>query len=365
MNYLRIFHFGTNEKGINYTSGKIYTVNGGDDTEKIVPEIKDYFEGRAEEVSKSKRIQNTRFNDPRSFFIEYFEKLFDNVDNFDTYSKKIAHKFYVNLKNVKRKNFILVIFDTQIEYDNCLVILTMEASGGVQLEDDDLKIISELLPDSAAKIKKAVIVFEKESLIFKNGDEEKLDDDSDELPVRHAVVIDSRGLDDNITLSFAQFLDSTNIPDKPSAVARILTDVFPKNLKSVLKDGVKKGDVKDEIKIMFSKRRSSNFRELTEALVNKFVSEQKMEEAKLDIEKLSDKIFRAARRKNSAINMKFDAEIARVPKKVFKDNQGGKNINISISESSLTDKDVEYDPDTESGKYILKINKSAVKLTEI
>ncbi|WP_276414286.1 hypothetical protein [Lactococcus petauri] len=364
MNYLRIFHFENSDKGIKYNSGKIYTINGGDGTEKIIPEIKDYFEGRADEVSKSKRIHSTRFNDPRSIFIEYFERLFDNAESFDKYSQKIAHKFFVNLKNVRRKNFILVMFDTQIEYDNCLVILTMEAKGGLQLDNDDLIIIPELLPDSAAKIKKAVVVFEKESLTFKNGEEEELDDECDELPVRHAVVIDSKGTEDNITLSFVNFLDSTHIPDKPSAVAKILTEVFPKNLKPFLKEGVRTGEVRDEMRIMFSKKRASNFRDLTEELVNKFVSKEKLEDAKHDVESLSDKIFKAARRKNSAINMRFEAEVSRIPKKIFKDTQGGKNINISISESSFKYKDVFLDTDSEPSKYILKINKDAVTLTE-
>lgn len=362
MNYLRIFHFKNKGNGIVCMDGKIYLRNQREDSGLLTADIQDFFERHAESISSSKRIQNIRFKGPKVLFIDYFENLFDSYEKFDFNSKKIAKKFQGDLTNAKRKDFILILFDMQSQHGNSLVILTMEAKEGLQLENDDFNIITDLLPDSTAKLKKAAIIFENETLSYRQELEEQPQED--ELPIRHAVVIDSQTLENNINLSFAKFLDSQIIADKPTAVAKILLDVFPKQVKPYLEKGVLKKDIKDELKRMFSTRKISNFKDVTEALIDKkLLSNEKIKNDNLDSETLAQKIFSSARRRNNSINMKFEAEVSRIPKKILVDKRGGKNINVSISEASIRDGYVDFN-DEEDFHYIIKVKRDAVDIKE-
>ncbi|WP_205272621.1 hypothetical protein [Lactococcus taiwanensis] len=359
LDYLRIFHFKNNSDGIVYTDGKVYLKNEKVGAGALTPEIESFFEKHADSISSSKRIQNIRFKGPKVLFIDYFEKLFESYEMFDFNSKKIAKKFRSHLTNAKRKDFILILFDMMTSQGKALVILTMEAKDGLQLENDNFNVVTDLLPDSTAKLKKAAIIFENETLKFRDELEEGIKED--DLPVRHAIVIDSQMIENNINLSFANFLDSQIIADKPTAVAKILLEVFPQQVRPYLEEGITRGIIKDELKRMFSTRRVSNFKDVTESLiVKKLLSQDKIKQAKLDSTTLAKKIFASARRKNNSINMKFEAEVSRIPKKILVDKRGGKNINVSISEASIEDGYVCFKE--EKNEYVIKVKRSAVDI---
>lgn len=358
MDYLRIFHYKNTDSGMKRTDGKIYTKTGENGTGTLTIDIQDFFSKHAYGILNSKSTRSSRFEEPRAIFIDYFEKLFQSFENFDEYSKKIDVKFFNNLTQAQRKDFLLILFDTQIEEKHCFIILTMEARDGLQLEDDNFNVITDLLPDSGAKLKKAAIIFEEETLHFKNNEEPNNPDENQNI-IHHAVVIDRQTPD--ITSTFVKFLDSFIIPEKPGAVGQILLAVFPNALKKYLKDNFTKKDVTDELRNMFSSELSSDFETVTRHLYNKFLSKEKLEEEQLNVEKLSDKIFKRARRKNPAINMSFTAESRRFSKNIFKDNRGGKNINLIISDASLESGDVVIkNINNKSNSYILEVKKKAV-----
>ncbi|WP_407513292.1 nucleoid-associated protein [Lactococcus muris] len=338
------------------SAGKIYTAESGALTE----EIQKFFNKHVKDILESKRTRNSRFKKIDSPFLQYFEGIFDSYDKFDQKSKLLNTRFYNKLAQAQKKDFLLIIFDSSYEGEKCLGVLTMEAKKGLQLSGDILSIINDLLPDSGAKLKKAAIVFERESLTFKKEQETTVGDD--EMSIRHAVVIDRQTPD--ITNHFMDFLNSEIIPDKPTEVTKILLRAFPKVLSKYLLPDFKKKDIQNEIRNMFSTRRDSNFDSITHTLKTKFLSEDKLEKDSIDVDDLSLQVFREAKKQSSAITYSFTAESSRFSKNIIKDLKGGKNINLVISEKSIEEGDVKIkNLEKKDEPYIIvEVKRDAIKL---
>lgn len=362
MKYLRIFHYKNTELGMKNTAGKIYTTENIDGSGELSEEIQNFFNKHVKDILESKRTRNSRFKKTDSPFLNHFEGIFDSYNNFDEKSKFLDNRFKKSLTNAQRKDFLLIMFDANIGERKSFGILTMEAKNGVQLSGDILSIINDLLPESGAKLKKAAIVFESESLTFKHGEE--LEVEEDEISICHAVVIDRQTPD--ITNHFIDFLNSEIIPDKPTAVNKILLKVFPKVLNKYLQTGFNQRDIQNEIRNMFSTRSDSSFDSLTQTLSSKFLSEAKLRKANIDVDDLSLEVFEEAKKVSSAINYNFTAESSRFSKKIIKDLNGGKNINLIISKKSISAGDVEIDDlENEKEPYItVKVKRNAISVDE-
>ncbi|WP_346349997.1 hypothetical protein [Lactococcus petauri] len=360
MEYLRIFHYKNTELGMKPNAGKIYTTESNDENGVLTEEIQNFFNKHVKDVLESKRTRNSRFKKIDSPFLQYFEGIFDSYDMFDQKSRFLNTRFYNSLTQAQRKDFLLIIFDSSYGEEKCLGVLTMEAKKGLQLSGDILSIINDLLPDSGAKLKKAAIVFERESLTFKK--EQEIATGDEEISIRHAVVIDRQTPD--ITNHFMDFLNSEIIPDKPTEVTKILLKVFPKVLSKYLMPEFKRKDIQNEIRNMFSTRRDSNFDSITHTLKTKFLSEEKLKEDNIDVDDLSSEVFREAKKQSSAINYSFTAESSRFSKNIIKDLKGGKNINLVISEKSIEEGDVEIkNLEKQDEPYIVvKVKRDAIEL---
>lgn len=312
---------------------------------------------------ESKRTRNSRFERSNSPFLICYEGIFESYDAFDKKSKELSKRFRQSLTQAQRKDFLLIIFDTTMDDERFLGIITMEAKDGVRLNGDILSVISDVLPESGTKSKKAAIIFEKESMNFKN--EIEIAAQEDDVIIRHAVVIDRQTPD--ITNLFMKFLDSEIIPDKPTAVTKILLKVFPTVLKRYLKPEFNKRDLQNEIRNLFSTCRESTFDNVTSILATKYLSEEKMTKDNIDIDDLSSEVFNEARKRSSAINRTFTAESSRFSKNIFKDLNGGKNINLIISESSIDEGDVkiEHLKDEKEPYITVKVKRNAIDFKKI
>ena len=97
MNYLRMFHYKNTAMGIKRADGKIYNLSGERQTGILTSEIQDFFQKHTSDILSSKSTRSSRFDEPQSLFIDYFEELFQSFENFDEYSKKLDVKFFNNL----------------------------------------------------------------------------------------------------------------------------------------------------------------------------------------------------------------------------------------------------------------------------
>lgn len=358
MKYLRLFHFKNVHGKTNYTKGKIYVADAANENPVLPVQIKDFFERHAEKVLNSNRTQNVRFRNKSSIFLDYMTTLFNSIEDFDKNSVYLAEKFTSSLKNPPKKGFYLIFFDTCINTEECFAILTMEARQGVQVNDDSFDLVEEILPDKEARLKKAAVINRLVSQDFKNGVEPTLEDE--DMPIRHAVLIDSQTNSGDSAISeyfIANFLDSENLADNPSAVAKILLKSVTNTVYPFLKDGYGKKDVKNSLRTKFSSAQRSSFRDVINHLSD-FLSLEKIESKKLDLESLSELAYDHAKLENKTITKTFTAKVVRIPKTILKDKKDGKSIYLSVSEKSLENHDVVIDEDEEL--FVLKVKRELV-----
>lgn len=362
MEYLRLFHFKNEHGKTKYNEGKIYVSKKIGDNPLMPAEIKDFFEKHAAKVLDSKRTQNVRFRSKNSIFLDYMDSLFDSVDEFDQKSTLLAEKFAGSLKNPPRKSFYLIFFDVCIHADQCFAVLTMEARQGVQVNDDRFDLVEEILSDKESRLKKAAIIFREYGKIFKIGKE--LPTSEDEMPIRHAVLIDSQTNSGDSAISeyfIANFLDSENVADNPNAVAKILLKSITKTVSPFLKDKYGKRDVKAALKTKFSVVQKSSFSDVIHYL-NDLISTDKLMNKNIDIDDLSELAYEDAKAENRTITKTFTAKVTRIPKTILRDKKDGKSIFLLISEKSLENKDVIIAEDDEH--FVLKVKKELVDYEE-
>lgn len=363
MNRLRLFHFKNEYGKTKHVAGKIYVSKKEQDYSILPEEIIHFFENHAAKVIDSSRTQNVRFKNKNVIFLDYLSSLFDSIDSFDKGSVHLAEKFSTSLKNPPKKDFYLIFFDTVINSESCFAILTMEARQGVQVNNDSFDLVKEILPDMGARLKKAAIIYRDRSQTFMEDSEPVVK--ADEMPIRHAVLIDSQTNASDSAISeyfIANFLDCQNIADNPSAVAKIITDTIPKVVFPYLKDGYTKKDVKNALRTKFSSKQKSNFEDVINSL-NHFLSDDKIKKDQLDYESLGELAYIAAKKENKTITKTFEAQVTRVPKTILQDKKDGKNIFFSVSNKSLKNKDVIFNTEDEDF-FIFKVKKSLVKLIE-
>lgn len=362
LEYLRLFHFKNEYGKTKYNMGKIYVSKATGDNPVLPFEIKDFFEKHAARVLDSKRTQNVRFRNKNSIFLDYMDSLFDSVEKFDEKSIFLAEKFAGSLKNPPKKGFYLIFFDVCIHTDKCFAVLTMEARQGVQVNDNSFDLVDEILPDKESRLKKAAVIFREYGKTFKLGNE--LPTSEDEMPIRHAVLIDSQTNTGDSAISeyfIANFLDSENIADNPSAVAKILLKSITKTVFPFLKDKYRKRDVTAALRTKFSDVQKSSFSDVIYYL-NDMISADKLMNKNIDIDDLSELAYEDAKAENKTITKTFTAKVTRIPKTILKDKKDGKSIFLSISEKSLENKDVTIDEDDEH--FVLKVKKELVDYEE-
>lgn len=358
MEYLRLFHFKNEYGKTKYNKGRIYVSESFGENPVLPIEIKDFFEKHAGKVLNSNRTQNARFRNQDVIFLDYMDSLFNSLENFEKNSVYLAEKFSMSLKKPPRKSFYLIFFNACIHSEECFAILTMEARQGVQVNDDDFDLVEEILPDKESRLKKAAVIYRKYSQDFKNGDESPVNED--EMPIRHAVLIDSQTNTGDSAISeyfIVNFLDSEIMADNPSAVAKILLDSVTKTVSPFLKDGYKVRDIKKSLKTKFSSEQRSSFQDVINYLSD-LLSIEKINAKNLDWESLSELAYDNAKRENKTITKTFTAKVTRVPKIILRDKNDGKSINLSFSEMSLKNHDVKLNEDDEN--YILQVRKDLV-----
>lgn len=362
MEYLRLFHFKNEHGKTKYNMGKIYVSDETGNNPVLPTEIKDFFEKHAVKVLDSKRTQNVRFRNKNSIFLDYMDSLFDSIDNFDEKSVFLAEKFAGSLKNPPKKGFYLIFFDVCIHSDECFAILTMEARQGVQVNDNSFDLVEEILPDKESRLKKAAVIFREYGKNFKAGKE--LSTKDDEMPIRHAVLIDSQTNTGDSAISeyfIANFLDSENMADNPGAVAKILLKSISKTVYPYLKDEYGKRDVRAALKTKFSDVQKSSFTDVINYL-EYLISDEKLRKQNIDFENLSDLAYEDAKAINRTITKTFMAKVTRIPKRILKDKRDGKSIYLSVSEKSLENKDVIIGQNDEH--FILKVKKELVSYSK-
>ncbi|WP_413155731.1 hypothetical protein [Enterococcus casseliflavus] len=362
MEYLRLFHFRNQHGKTKYDKGKIYVSRESEDSPILPLEIKNFFEKHATKVLDSNRTQNVRFRNKNAIFLDYMDSLFDSLESFDKNSVYLAEKFATSLKKPPRKSFYLIFFDACIHGDECFAILTMEARQGVQVNDDRFDLVEEILPDKESRLKKAAVIYREYSQIFKSGNE--LPVDEDDMPIRHAVLIDSQTNTGDSAISeyfIANFLDSENMADNPSAVAKILLSSITKTVSPFLKDGYRKKQIKNSLKTKFSSEQKSSFKDVINYLSD-FLSIEKLNTKSLDWDSLSELAYSNAKLENKTITKTFTAKVTRIPKTILKDKKDGKSIYLSVSEKSLENNDVIIKEDDEY--FILKVKRNLVSYTK-
>lgn len=362
MEYLRLFHFKNEYGKTKYNKGKIYVSESLGENPVLPLEIKDFFEKHAGKVMDSNRTQNVRFRNKDAIFLDYMDSLFDSLEIFEKNSVHLAEKFSSSLKKPPRKSFYLIFFNTCIHSEECFAILTMEARQGVQVNDDSFDLVEEILPDKESRLKKAAVIYRQYSRDFKTGNE--LPVDEDEMPIRHAVLIDSQTNTGDSAISeyfIVNFLDGQNLADNPSAVAKILLDSVTATVYPFLKDGYGKKDVKKSLKTKFSSEQKSSFQDVINHLSN-LISIEKVNAKKLDWESLSELAYDNAKRENKTITKTFTAKVTRIPKTILKDKKDGKSIYLSVSEKSLKNKDVILNEEDEY--FILKVKRDLVDIVK-
>lgn len=362
MEYLRLFHF-KNEYGKTvYNKGKIYVSRELGDNPILPVEINDFFKKHATKVLDSNRTQNVRFRNKNSIFLDYMVSLFDSLNEFDKNSIQLAEKFASSLRKPPQKGFYLIFFNTCIHEDECFAVLTMEARQGVKVNDDSFDLVEEILPDKESRLKKAAVIFREISKTFKDDEEPILDED--EMPIRHAVLIDSQSNVGDSAISeyfIANFLDCENMADNPSAVAKIILSSVTKTVFPFLKEGYGKKQVRNSLKTKFSSEQRSSFSDVINYLSD-MISLEKVSAKNLDWDSLSELAYENAKSENRTMTKTFTAKVTRIPKTVLKDKKDGKSIYLSISEKSIENKDVSIDEEDEL--FVIKVNKNLVSYTK-
>lgn len=290
------------------------------------------------------------------------DSLFDSVETFDEKSLLLAEKFAGSLKKPPKKSFYLIFFDLSIHKEDCFAVLTMEARQGVQVNNNSFDLVEEILPDKESRLKKAAIIFRDYGKVFKSGKE--ISPKEDEMVIRHAVLIDSQINSGDSAISeyfIANFLDSENIADNPSAVAKILLKTVTKTVSPFLKDKYRKRDIKAALKTKFSDVQKSSFSDVIYYLSD-LISTEKLTKKNMDINSLSDLAYKDAKAENKTITKSFTAKVTRIPKTILKDKKDGKSIFLSISEKSLANKDVTIKEENEH--FVLKVKKELVDYEE-
>lgn len=362
MEYLRLFHFKNEFGKTRYNMGQIYVSKELGDNPILPFEIKDFFAKHATKVLDSSRTQNVRFRNKNSIFLDYMNSLFDSLEQFDKNSVQLAEKFAASLKKPPRKDFYLIFFNTCIRTDECFAVLTMEARQGVQVNDDSFDLVEEILPDKESRLKKAAVIYRDFSKTFKNGNE--LPVEEDEMPIRHAVLIDSQTNTGDSAISeyfIANFLDSENMADNPSAVAKILLNSVTKTVFPFLKDGYGKKHIKNSLKTKFSSEQRSSFPDVINHLSD-LISFEKVTAKNLDWNSLSELAYSNAKLENRTITKTFTAKVTRIPKTILKDKKDGKSIYLSVSEKSLKNNDVIISEEDEH--FVLKVKRNLVSYTK-
>lgn len=330
MKNLKIYHFKKKYGQTHYDDGNLYVSDENDEYPVLPSEIIDFFDRHSYKVSDSKRTQNIRFRSPYVQFLQHFEEIFNSIEDFDRHSDLLAEKFKNSLKQPPVKNFYLIFYITIIGRDECLSVLTMEARKGVQVSGKNFNILEEILPDRDSRLKKAAIVYKKESIDFKKEKSTK----RQSVFIRHATLIDSRSTSNDVALPeyfFDTFLDGEVVADNPSAVSKIILEAIPDTLSPFLGNNFTKKDVKKHLKTKFSNETKSSFMDVVNGL-EKLLSKEKMEEANYDLEGLSKLAFRNAKNINKTITKTFTAKVTRSPKTIIKDKKDdGKSIKMALS----------------------------------
>lgn len=364
MKTLKLYHFGNQYGQTHFDSGNLYVSEGASEDYRILPHgIIDFFDEHSCKVSESKRTQNIRFRSSYVQFLQHLEKIFISIEEFDKHTDILAEKFKNSLKRPPVKSFYLIFYVTTIGNDECLSVLTMEARQGIQVKGNEFNILKEILPDRESRLKKAAIVYKKESLDFKKESDQK----EQSIFVRHATLIDSRSTSNDVALPeyfFDTFLDGEVVADNPTAVSKIILDVVPNTVSPFLNKTFTKKDVTRHLKTKFSNETKSSFIDILNGIED-FLSKEKMNEANHDLESLSELAFSNARNTNKTITKTFVAKVTRSPKTIIKDKKDdGKSIRMAISKKSLDNRDVLIDQKKDKTFHIIKVKKSLVEISK-
>lgn len=371
MKRLKLYHFENRYGQTHYTSKNIYTSEQNIENTLTLPrEIITFFDNHSNKTNDSKKTQNTRFRMPHAQFLTHLSNLFTSIELFGEHCDYLAEKFKYSLKQVPKKSFYLIFYLTEVNQQECLAILTMEARNGIQVNDNEFNILTEILPDKDSRLRKAAIVFKEDSLKFMNGMEtngDEADVADNNVFIRHATLIDSQSTKDDVAISeyfFADFLDSEVVADTPTAISKILLDVIPSTVSPFLRNGKFVKDVKKHIRTKFSNETTSSFEELIHGMTDMF-SSQLLNKENMDLDSLSELAYSNAQLKNKTITKRFTAKVIRAPKTIMKDiKDSGKSFKLTISKKSIDNNDAFIDSNTDEIFHIIKVKKRLVRITE-
>lgn len=352
LGYLRLFHFNKDEKDISIDSGEVLKGSTLEET-TLGKSIENFFFDHAINCNDDKNIQNFRFQNKFSQIIQNTIHSFNSIDDFTEHSKLIAEKLKNSLStNTMKNDFYLIIFTTKISDEDCLCIFRMEANIGIQVSENfTLNTLERMLPDKKSRLQKAAILFKKNITDFYENKEVV----GEERSNIHSRIIDR--VDPGISgYFFRNFLDSERVIDNPETSAQNAIDSIVKVSLNYLNVGISKKDIETKLKQDLSVEKTTSFESLTN-VISDFLSEEKLNNDNLDIEKLANKAYLKAKEENNTVIQTFDARVRIPPKVKMNDVTGLNRFSIYFYKSLRDQGMITYERDQEDNDYwLLRIN---------
>ncbi|MGN8065728.1 nucleoid-associated protein [Lactococcus lactis] len=356
--HLRLFYFYKNGTTILNDAGNVLKGTASNDPTITNPIVESFFYDHANNCNNDQNIQNFRFQNTYTQIIPNTLHSFGTIEDFETHSQMIADKLGNSLTNsTMRNDFYLVIFSTKLDDRNCLCIFRMEANTGIQVTDEiTLKTLEKMLPDKKSRLQKAAIIFEHETKEFSLGNETE----GNERNCIHSKIIDR--VDPGISgYFFRNFLDSYRVIDKPETSAKNAIEAITEGVVPYLNDEVDKREIEAMLRKDLSVQKSTSYRSLV-GVVSSKLNNTKLEDNKLDVDGLADRIYEQAKSRNNTVVPSFEARYQFPPKVKITDIHDTGEISISFYAALRDWGYITWGPDKFDENYsILRIDNSLIK----
>jgi hypothetical protein len=315
--------------------------------------VHDFFKEHIYNSLIHKNTKEVRFKINNTDTVNNCQACF-NEETFADSSRNIAGSLATNIHSNVTNNFHLIIAVYQVDTDdwfldnneNVLAILKMETNQGVQMENGEFRIQPNMLPDLGNQLQKCAFVIK--SFV------ENFEDNNQNLGY-HSRILDKQ--DTTVSNYFMNLLDSAVVADDGES-SKLAQQFISKNVKKYVETEQDQVNVDRNLGIIFSRRNRTSIDAIVTEL-ERHISLEKLEQAGLTIDGLSDDILLKIRQKNPSARNEFESIPYKPAKLILKNDDH--SVMISIEKALIEDDIIEIQgPQDINRNYTIKIPENLV-----